>query len=198
MAGLGLSAREAGLNALVVALEARGPRGARLRRLSTADSFGPVRPTSARRFPWLPPLRRTSTNHRRFDPFWHFSGALIIAVGVIAAVVHAVRHREASWNWWLVVYTFGVALVVFRARGADAPVQDRVIRLEMRLRLKDVLPAALAARIGELTHRQLIGLRFASDAELPAFVERCLSGQLADDEAVKKEIRNWQADWLRA
>lgn len=137
-------------------------------------------------------------NHRRFDPYWHYSGALIIAIGVIAAAVHAVRHSDYVWNWWLVVYTFGVALVVFRARAQTLLVQDRVIRLEMRLRLKDVLPAALVARIGELTHRQLIGLRFAGDAELPALVERCLNGQLANDEAVKKEVKNWQADWLRA
>jgi len=68
----------------------------------------------------------------------------------------------------------------------------------MRLRLKDVLAPALAARIDELTVSQLVGLRFASDAELPGLVERCLNGQLANGEAVKKEIKNWQADWLRA
>jgi len=96
------------------------------------------------------------------------------------------------------VYAFGLLLCVWRARVQTITVQDRVIRLEMRLRLKDVLPAALAARISELSASQLIGLRFASDPELPALVERCLSGQLANRAAVKKEIKNWQADWLRA
>jgi hypothetical protein len=98
----------------------------------------------------------------------------------------------------MVVYTVGIMLCVFRARAQTLTVQNRVIRLEMRLRLKDVLAPALAARIGELSVSQLVGLRFASDAELPALVERCLSGQLANNEAVKKEIKNWQPDWLRA
>ena len=137
-------------------------------------------------------------SHRRYDPPWHFVGALIVAGGFIGAVVHAVRHPEGYWNWYFVVYTLGVALSVFRARNQTLTVQNRVIRLEMRLRLRDLLAPALAARAGELSVSQLIGLRFAGDAELPALVERCLSGQLANAEAVKKEIKNWQADWLRA
>lgn len=137
-------------------------------------------------------------NHRRFDPLWHFSGVLIVVAGFIVAVIHAVRHPEGYWNWWFAVYTLGILLCVGRARRHTLAVQDRVIRLEMRLRLKGVLAPALGARIDELSVSQLIGLRFASDAELPGLVERCLSGQLADREAVKKEIKNWQADWLRA
>jgi Family of unknown function (DUF6526) len=137
-------------------------------------------------------------NHRRFDPLWHFAGAIIVSAGFIAAVVHAIRHPEGYFNWWFAVYAFGILLVVARARTQTLMVQNRVIRLEMRLRLKEVLPPALGARIGELSVSQLIGLRFASDAELPGLVERCLSGQLANAEAVKKEVKNWQADWLRA
>jgi hypothetical protein len=137
-------------------------------------------------------------NHRRFDPLWHFVGALIVAGGFVAAIVHAIRHSESYWNWFFVVYTLGVALSVFRARSQTLTVQNRLIRLEMQLRLKGLLSPALTSRIGELSPSQLIGLRFASDAELPALVERCLSGQLTGGEAVKKEIKNWQADWLRA
>jgi hypothetical protein len=136
-------------------------------------------------------------NHRRFDPAWHFVGALIITAGFIVSVIHAVRHYS-PWNAWFAVYALGVLLVVARARTHTLAVQDRVIRLEMRLRLKEVLPSALGARIGELSVSQLIGLRFASDAELPALVERCLGGQLSNGEAVKKEVKNWQPDWLRA
>ena len=77
-------------------------------------------------------------------------------------------------------------------------VQNRLIRLEMRLRLKDVLPASLAKRVNELSAKQLVGLRFAGDSELQALVERCLSGELASDEAVKKQVKDWQPDWLRA
>jgi uncharacterized protein DUF6526 len=138
------------------------------------------------------------SNHRRYDPAWHFAGVLIVSAGFVSAVVHAVRHPEGYWNWWFAVYALGIMLVVARARAQTLLVQNRVIRLEMRLRLKDLLAPALGARIGELSVSQLIGLRFASDAELPGLVERCLSGQLANGEAVKKEIKNWQADWLRA
>ena len=143
------------------------------------------------------PASQTFANHRRYDPPWHFVGAMIVLLGVIAAAVHAYR-RGGCCNWWMVVYTVGIMLCVFRARAQTLTVQNRVIRLEMRLHLKDVLAPALAARIGELSVSQLVGLRFASDAELPALVERCLSGQLANNEAVKKEIKNWQPDWLRA
>lgn len=144
------------------------------------------------------PAPQNFANHRRYDPPWHFVGAMIVAAGVVAAIVHAVRHIDSYWNWFFVVYTIGIALSVFRARAQTLVVQNRIIRLEMRHRLKDVLPSALSARIGELSVSQLVGLRFASDAELPGLVERCLSGQLANGEAVKKEIKNWQADWLRA
>jgi hypothetical protein len=76
-------------------------------------------------------------------------------------------------------------------------VQNRLIRLEMRLRLREVLPAPLAARIPELTVRQLIALRFAGDAELPALVERTLKGDFAKPRDIKRAVTDWQADYLR-
>jgi hypothetical protein len=144
------------------------------------------------------PTPQNFANHRRYDPPWHFAGALIVAAGVVFAIVHAVRHPEGVWNWWFAVYSIGIALCIFRARSHVTTVQNRVIRLEMRQRLKEVLAPALAARISELSVSQLVGLRFASDAELPALVDRCLKGELTTADAIKKEIKNWQADWLRA
>jgi hypothetical protein len=144
------------------------------------------------------PAAQNFANHRRYDPPWHFAGALIVAAGVVVAIVHAIRHPEGFWNWWFAVYALGIALCIFRARSHVTTVQNRVIRLEMRQRLKEVLAPALAARIGELSVSQLVGLRFASDAELPALVDRCLKGELTRADAIKKEIKNWQADWLRA
>jgi hypothetical protein len=143
------------------------------------------------------PAPQNLKTHRRYDPAWHFVGGMIVLFGVIVAAVHAFK-EGGFYNWSMAVYTVGILLTVFRARAQTLIVQDRLIRLEMRLRLKEVLAAPLAARIDDLSVRQLVGLRFAGDAELPALVERCLSGQLADDEAVKKEIRDWQPDWLRA
>jgi hypothetical protein len=77
-------------------------------------------------------------------------------------------------------------------------VQDRLIRLEMRLRLDRVLPADLKARIPDLTVSHLVALRFASDAELPALVREVLEGKTTRPKDIKQKIRDWQADHLRA
>lgn len=77
-------------------------------------------------------------------------------------------------------------------------VQNRVIRLEMRLRLKELLGGDLLARSRALTVRQLIALRFASDTELPALVERTLKGEFSSPKEIKAAITDWQPDWLRA
>jgi hypothetical protein len=135
--------------------------------------------------------------HRRYDPSWHFVGFTILLLGVVAATIHA-YHQPTRYNGWMMAYTFGIVLVAFRARSQTLIVQNRLIRLEMRLRLKEVLPAALAARRDELKLSQLIGLRFAPDAELAGLVERCLTGELASGEAVKKQIKDWLPDYVRA
>ncbi len=77
-------------------------------------------------------------------------------------------------------------------------VQDRVIRLEMRLRLAGLLPADLQARIQELTVDQLVSLRFASDAELPGLTRKVLDDKITDRKSIKKLVKDWQADWMRA
>jgi hypothetical protein len=77
-------------------------------------------------------------------------------------------------------------------------VQDRVIRLEMRLRLAELLPAEMQPRIPEFTVAQLVSLRFASDAELPALAKKVLDEKINDRKAIKKMIKNWQPDELRA
>jgi len=136
-------------------------------------------------------------NHRRFHPMWHYFALPILAINMFATAWHAVRH-PSPWDHWMIVVSVALALAVLAARQQTLTVQDRLIRLEMRVRLREVLTGALAGRINELTTRQLIGLRFAGNAELPALVERCLSGELQNDEAVKKQVQDWQADWLRA
>ena len=75
--------------------------------------------------------------------------------------------------------------------------QDRVIRLEMRLKLIDILPDDLKSRIDDLSTAHLVALRFASDAELPGLVRRVLDGSLTDQKAIKQAIVNWQADYQR-
>lgn len=139
---------------------------------------------------------QTLGNHRRWNPLYHFFVLPLLAANVVATIWHAIR-IPTTWNTWQCVMAVALLGVALAARGMALVVQDRVIRLEMRLRLREVLPAALAARVGELTKRQLVALRFAGDAELPALVERCLDGELVSRRSIKREVRDWQADWLR-
>ncbi len=94
----------------------------------------------------------------------------------------------------------GAALIVLIGfvRGSSLTVQNRLIRLEMRLRLAGVLPADMASRIPEFTLDQLVALRFASDAEMPALARKVLDEKLNDRKAIKQLVKDWQADYLRA
>jgi hypothetical protein len=98
---------------------------------------------------------------------------------------------------WYVVLLSAVLVVWYQSRRRAQIVQDRVIRLEMRVRLERVLGGARRADIERLTVPQLVGLRFASDAELPALVEDVLAGRLTGQDEIKRRVKDWQADWLR-
>ncbi len=134
-------------------------------------------------------------NHARFDPWFHFFLAPIALILVIASIVHLVRHPHL-WGVVHVVLAFALFMLVFKVRSYPLKVQDRVIRLEERLRLAALLQEPLRARINELDIRQLIALRFASDAEIPALVERALNEKLTQKQ-IKQAIQNWRADNFR-
>jgi hypothetical protein len=108
-----------------------------------------------------------------------------------------VRHFSAD-NVVAVLLAVALVIISFEARLFALRVQDRVIRLEMRLRMRDVLPADLQARIPEFTLGQLIALRFAGDSELPGLARKVLDEKLSDRTAIKKMVQNWQPDTLRA
>ena len=135
-------------------------------------------------------------NHRRFVPLYHFVVFGILAVNQIWALVRLVR--TPSWETGFgVLLAFALLCVFFFARTFALRVQDRLIRLEMRLRLAKVLPNDLKARILDLSPEQLIGLRFASDAEMADLVRDVLTNDVKDREAIKKKIKDWQGDYLR-
>jgi len=138
---------------------------------------------------------QTYANHARFDPWFHFFLAPIALIILIASIVHLVRHPH-PWGIVHVVLAFALFMLLFKIRLYSLKVQDRVIRLEERLRLAILLPEPLRARINELDVRQLIALRFASDAEIPALVERTLNEKLTQKQ-IKQAIQNWRADNFR-
>jgi hypothetical protein len=135
------------------------------------------------------------SNHTRYDPPFHFFILPVFAITLIATIVHLVR-RPGLCSAWMVVFMLAAIFALFKVRLYALKVQDRVIRLEERLRLTAVLDASLRPRIGELAEAQLIALRFASDAELPALAARALNEKLAAAE-IKKSIQHWRADEWR-
>jgi hypothetical protein len=136
-------------------------------------------------------------SHRRLHPVLHMVVMPILIANLVIVTIAVVRHPSLATAWG-VVFALGLALLAVCARGMVLTVQDRIIRLEMRLRLAQVLPADLAPRIAQLTPSQLVALRFASDAELPDLVRKSLAGELASGEAIKGAVKDWQADHLRA
>jgi hypothetical protein len=121
----------------------------------------------------------------------------IVYLNVLVALLGLVAHPTLRDAWYL-VFSVGVAAGFVASRASTLTVQDRVIGLEMRLRLAAVLPPELRVRIPELRIRHLVALRFASDAELPLLVQRCLDGELRTADQVKREIREWRGDFVRA
>jgi hypothetical protein len=92
----------------------------------------------------------------------------------------------------------GLVLLFFLSRTMVVTVQDRVIRLEERLRMRALLPADLQPRIDEISVKQLVALRFASDAELPALARKVVEEKIEDQKAIKKMVAAWRADYQRA
>jgi hypothetical protein len=135
--------------------------------------------------------------HRRWFPLHHFVVIPLLALN-LGIAVRRVMHTPTYGNWWTVVMAIVFLLIANNARVMALTVQNRVIRLEQWMRLGALLPADLKPRIPELRLGQLVGLRFASDAEVPDLMRRCLAGELTESDQVKREIRDWQPDFLRA
>jgi len=145
----------------------------------------------------MPARPQNLQNHVRFVPLYHILLSLLLLVNL----GYWVRELLTGFTAFrLVGLLVAVALCIlfFYARQFALTVQDRVIRLEMRLRMERLLPADLMSRFGELEPRQLVALRFAGDGELPELTRRVLAGELVSDSAIKRQIKDWQADWLRA
>jgi hypothetical protein len=145
---------------------------------------------------------QTLANHSRWDPPYHFYALPILALGLLFALIHFFAHithgdmRDHIHALLGILLAVALLLVAAKARSYALRVQDRVIRLEERLRLTQLLSEPLRSRIPELTEDQFCGLRFASDAEIPKLVERALNEKLSRAD-IKKAIQNWRPDYWR-
>jgi uncharacterized protein DUF6526 len=140
-------------------------------------------------------MPQTFANHARVDPLYHFIVLPVFALAVIGGVIHFLWRPSIHTGVFFVI-SVAALIAVSRIRSYALKVQDRVVRLEERLRLSTLLPEPLRSRIPELTEEQLIALRFASDAEVPKLAERALNEKLSRAD-IKKAIQNWRPDYWR-
>ena len=148
------------------------------------------------------PEQQSFKNHARLDPPQHFIAAPILFINFIACVVMTVRiaishePQMLGLHIWLTLVSLALLVVVVNMRLKDLRVQDRVIRLEERLRYAAILQPADLAASSKLSFRQIIALRFASDAELPSLIARAIAEGLTPKQ-IKESVTNWRGDDLR-
>jgi hypothetical protein len=144
------------------------------------------------------PTPQSLKNHTRWDPPFHFFVLPMLLLNFIFSIYVTIHHWPAHWAlglWWIAM---SIVLFVMAGlgRGSTLTAQDRIIRLEERLRLMALLHAEDRVHINELSCKQLVALRFASDEELPALFRKTLTQNL-EPKAIKENIVNWRPDYHR-
>jgi len=134
-------------------------------------------------------------NHGRIDPPFHMILFFVLVLNLIVAIVHAVQHFN-FYSAWIVVLSLAVFILWVKVRTYPLKVQDRVIRLEERMRLQALAPAEWHTQIYRLSEDQLIGLRFAADDEVVVLAKLALEEKLTRKQ-IKERIKNWRADNFR-
>ena len=135
-------------------------------------------------------------NHARWVPAYHFVLSPVLLILFLYAAVQLFRQPslDALFNLLLVITLFMTALY---ARLFPLAAQDRLIRLEMYLRLEKLLPAELYSRLDEIPPKRFVALRFAGDEDLPQLIQGVLDGKLATDKDIKQKITHWKTDNFR-
>jgi hypothetical protein len=136
-------------------------------------------------------------HHTRLLPGFHFVAFPLVALNFLYAAYQAIAHASMATVVGL-GFAIGVLLVTLFSRVMAVTVQDRVIRLEERLRMRALLPTDLQGRIDDFSVKQLVALRFAGDDELPSLARKVLDERLEDQKAIKRLVKNWRADYQRA
>jgi hypothetical protein len=139
---------------------------------------------------------QTFSTHRRFIPAFHFFALPVLLINMFVVAMQFWKDPRLI-NAWAVLVAIALAIGISWSRFMPLRAQDRIIRLEERTRLERLLPADLRGRIGELTERQLIAIRFAPDNEVPDITRRALSGELKSPGEIKRAIKDWRGDYFR-
>lgn len=137
-------------------------------------------------------------NHVRLVPPYHMFVFPVLFINIGWAIYRVVKLPISFATIFGVFLSVALLLLALYARVFALTVQDRVIRLEMRMRLADLLPPDLRPRIPEFTVAQLVSMRFACDAELPALARKVLDDKMSDRKAIKQLVKDWQGDYVRA
>ena len=140
--------------------------------------------------------QQTYASHRRYIPEFHFFVMPVLIANIVVTVIEFVRHPRFI-TAWIAVVAIALGVGIWTARAMALRAQDRIIRLEERARLGQLLPPDLRSRVGELHTSQLIAIRFAPDEEVADLVRRTLDGELKTRADIKRAIQNWRADHLR-
>ena len=139
---------------------------------------------------------QTFSTHRRFIPAFHFFALPVLLANMFVMASQFWRDPRIGTAWATLV-AVALAIGITSSRFMPLRAQDRIIRLEERTRLERLLPADLRGRIGELTERQLVAIRFAPDNEVPDITRRALSGELKSPGDIKRAIKDWRGDYFR-
>jgi hypothetical protein len=134
-------------------------------------------------------------SHAKIDLAFHLFVLPVLLINIFVVAYLLFRHPGIG-GAWLLLLSVTLLVLAARLRSWATHLQDRVIRVEERIRLAAILPESLRSRIAELSDSQIVGLRFASDAELPALFQRALDEKLSRSD-IKKAITDWRPDYSR-
>jgi hypothetical protein len=138
------------------------------------------------------------SNHGRFFPPFHFFVVPVLLINFFWSIYRWKVSGFSLDGFVSLVVALALLLGFVCVRRMALSVQDRLIRLEERLRYERLLPADLKPRIGDFTVSQVVSLRFASDAELPALARKVLDEKVNERKSIKQLIKSWKPDFLRA
>ncbi len=137
-------------------------------------------------------------NHLKFYPPHHFILLPLLAIAIFISFRNIFKYplQQQFFIWITIVLFFIFYVAVMLRQHYALGNQNRIVRLEMRLRYYQLTGKRFEPLEQQLLFGQIAALRFASDEELPDLVQRALDDNLSPAN-IKKSIKNWQPDYMR-